>query len=266
MKIIVPKKHETYEKYINRILSSRPNIKDESVYQEEHHIIPRCLNGSDNKDNLIYLYGQEHYYAHWLLFKENENNYKLRHAWIMMAFKTKNGNMEREYEVTADEYALAKQLNAQETSKRFKGVKQSEESVRKRVAKTTGEGNGMYGRTGPLNPAYGVQHFGEENPFYGKHHTQETKDKISQKKKGLHKGSKNPSAKAVVCINTGEIFLTIQEAAIYGGTNHYGSNIVKCCKGKGQTCGKHPKTGEKLKWRYATEEEIQEKRNSLINP
>lgn len=184
----------------------------------------------------------------------------------MMAFKTQNENMGREYEVTADEYALAKQLNAQETSKRFKGVKQSEESIRKRVAKTTGEGNGMYGRKGPLSPSYGIQHFGEENPFYGKHHTQATKDFLSKKQKGKYDGYKNPSARAVVCINTNEIFLTIQEAALYSGTNHYGSNIIKCCKGNQQTCGKHPETGEKLQWRYATEKEIQDKKNSLINP
>lgn len=33
------------------------------------------------------------------------------------------------------------------------------------------------------------------------------------------------------------------------------SDITKCCNGKKKTAGVHPQTGERLTWRYATEEE-----------
>lgn len=38
-------------------------------YTENHHIIPRCMNGSDDKDNLVSLSAREHFIAHQLLYK-----------------------------------------------------------------------------------------------------------------------------------------------------------------------------------------------------
>ena len=38
-------------------------------YTESHHIIPRCMGGSDNSDNLVDLTPEEHYVAHQLLIK-----------------------------------------------------------------------------------------------------------------------------------------------------------------------------------------------------
>jgi len=57
------------------------NIKD---YTERHHIIPRCLGGSNAVDNLVNLTPEEHYLAHQLLVKIHPNNKKLLHAAMMM--------------------------------------------------------------------------------------------------------------------------------------------------------------------------------------
>lgn len=43
-----------------------------------------------------------------------------------------------------------------------------------------------------LQGGYGVQLFGNDNPFYGKHHTEETKKKISDSLKGKFAGQNNP--------------------------------------------------------------------------
>ena len=260
MNIIIPLEDELYQDYINRILCARENIKDPQTYQELHHIVPRCMNGSNEQDNLIYLYAQEHYYAHKLLSQENPNNKQLQHAWIMMCFKTGSNYMNRDYVVTADEYALAKETNAILASQRFKGIKQSEDWIIKRTSKTSGEGNGMYGRKGELSPSYGIHNFGEKNPFYHHSHTEETKRILSLNHKEKYDGYKNPSAIAVVCIDTQEVFLTAQEAAKYANIEPSGSNICKCCKGKLNSSGKHPITGQRLHWRYATEEEKQNKK------
>ena len=48
-----------------------------------------------------------------------------------------------------------------------------------------GKNNPMYGKTGNLSPSYGIT--GEKHPMYGKHHTKETREKISIKLKGKHK-------------------------------------------------------------------------------
>ena len=74
---------------------------------------------------------------------------------------------------------------------------------------------------------------GENNPFYGKKHSKETIERVKQtkKKNGVDfRGERNPSAKPIVCINTGEYFSYSTLAA-----NKYNldlSTIIKCCKGK----------------------------------
>ena len=91
---------------------------------------------------------------------------------------------------------------------------------------------------------------GDKNPFYGKHHTEETKKKISntRKEEYLFKGSRNPRAHKVQCITTGKKFNTIKEASEYYYVDrHY---ITSNCKDNSKYGGKHPVTGEKLVWKY----------------
>ena len=55
------------------------------------------------------------------------------------------------------------------------------------------------------------KHFnGELNPMYGKHHTDETKEKISKKNKGNHNIG---GVIAIRCLETGENFISMSEAA-----------------------------------------------------
>lgn len=53
-------------------------------YQEKHHIIPKCLGGDDNLDNIVGLTPEEHYIAHLLLVKiyPNQNGLVFA-AWYM---------------------------------------------------------------------------------------------------------------------------------------------------------------------------------------
>ena len=62
------------------------------IYTENHHIIPRCLSGSNNKENLIRLTAKEHFICHLLLthmvigiFK-----HKMIYALWNMCFGSKN--------------------------------------------------------------------------------------------------------------------------------------------------------------------------------
>ena len=43
--------------------------KGQGIYYENHHILPKCLGGNDNEDNLILLRAKEHYICHKLLTK-----------------------------------------------------------------------------------------------------------------------------------------------------------------------------------------------------
>jgi hypothetical protein len=53
-------------------------------YSEKHHIIPKCMGGTDDKSNLVRLTPEEHYVAHQLLIKMHPGNHKLVFAAAMM--------------------------------------------------------------------------------------------------------------------------------------------------------------------------------------
>ena len=67
----------TYNDFINRILESRGRFGCGEEYHERHHILPKCLGGSNDKEKLIDLFAREHFIAHKLLFKENPDNRSL---------------------------------------------------------------------------------------------------------------------------------------------------------------------------------------------
>lgn len=68
---------------------------------------------------------------------------------------------------------------------------------------------------------------------------------------------------AVVCLNTGEIFKQIKEAEKFYGVGHIGA----VCRGKRNYAGIHPKTNERLVWRFIDDYEslTKEKINDIIN-
>ena len=71
----------TYEKFINNILITRGRHGCNESYYEKHHIIPKCLGGNDEENNLIDLFAREHFIAHKLLANEHPDNDKLIYAW-----------------------------------------------------------------------------------------------------------------------------------------------------------------------------------------
>lgn len=72
--------------YLNHynVLINRAKNRVSAGYVESHHIIPRCLGGSDDAINLVNLTPEEHFVAHQLLVKINPSNKKILHAAIMM--------------------------------------------------------------------------------------------------------------------------------------------------------------------------------------
>jgi hypothetical protein len=62
-------------------------------YGEKHHIVPRCLGGTDDKTNLVKLTPEEHYVAHQLLVKIYPNNHLLVKAVSMMIPNRPNNKM-----------------------------------------------------------------------------------------------------------------------------------------------------------------------------
>ena len=303
----------TYEEFINNILETRGRNGCSEEYHETHHIVPKCMGGNNDKENLIDLFAREHFEAHRLLALENPEEDSLILAWTMMAW-AKNDN-EKRYKVTAEEYESAKIALSQiqsklkkgcnnpmygKTTKGYTGHKHSIE-VRKKISESNKNPSEETRQkmskkqkerwTDELKEEWSKKMSGESNPFYGRTHSEETKEKLkkrivnedtrdkiskankgrvppnkgkpmyeeqkqklrrpktdeekrknSESHRGLYSGAKNPSARAVQCIETGEILYGAKAFKDKYGINE--SSICMCCRGKYKTAGGYH-------WRYA---------------
>lgn len=155
----------TYQDFINNIRESRDNKWFEG--SEYHHIIPRCLGGTDDEENLIYLTYREHFQAHKLLCEENPEESKLIYALWMMS---NHGDI-----ATPEEYS--------EIREKFCGIQRK---------KFSGDDNPIHHIKDKIRYSNIMREavLGEKNGFYGKHHTEETKKKMSEKAK-LRTGERN---------------------------------------------------------------------------
>lgn len=72
-----------YLKIYNSLIQ-RAVAREKTGYVEHHHIIPKCLGGTDDTSNLVYLTAEEHYLAHQLLIKIYPTEHKLVFAARMM--------------------------------------------------------------------------------------------------------------------------------------------------------------------------------------
>lgn len=72
-----------YKKHYNLLIERSKNRVLEG-YVEKHHIIPKCLGGTDDKENLAILTPEEHFLAHQLLIKLNPGHKGLVYAVQMM--------------------------------------------------------------------------------------------------------------------------------------------------------------------------------------
>lgn len=78
-----------YQKIYNDLITRAQNrILSEDVYSEVHHIIPKCMNGSNDKENLVRLLPEEHFIAHQLLVKIYPDVTNLILAFGYMSSKT----------------------------------------------------------------------------------------------------------------------------------------------------------------------------------
>ena len=189
----------TYNEFIQNILNTRGRFACSDRYHERHHIVPKCMNGDNSKDNLIDLYAREHFIAHKLLAEENPQNYQLKYAYWNMCQCTGRDGQDK-YIPTPEEYEEARIFCHEAMS---------------------GENHPMYGKhhTQETKEKISVsrkgKYKGEDNPFFGKRHSEEDIEKM----KGTHSGKNNPKSKPVYCVELGIGFDSICIAAKETGVN-----------------------------------------------
>jgi hypothetical protein len=113
-----------YKKHYENLIKSRLNRKlKKGVYYERHHIIPKCLGGSDKKENIIKLTAREHYIAHWLLYRIRKHSNGLSFAFWKMNFPNSECLEKGNYRITSRSYAEAREALSNAQRRRMTGFK-----------------------------------------------------------------------------------------------------------------------------------------------
>lgn len=228
--------------------------KSKYSYLEFHHIVPKSFGGTNDENNLIPFTAREHFIAHYLLCKINEDN-KDRHYKMLNAFNrmakcgTYNSKM---YEYCRKELADAR-------SKRFS--RGSSPSARKVINLETLE---VFNCVKDACEAYNVHNVSNccrneinesKGTFWQYYDDTKTDDywkTLYKEKKAkslinyeIRFHGKNNCNKKVIA-STGEVFNSIKEANDWCGTNKVGA----CASGARKHAGRHPETGEQLSWKF----------------
>jgi rubrerythrin len=157
-----------YDSIIEKARSEdRVKVKKDNanyVYYERHHIIPKCLGGGDEEENLVLLTAREHFICHKLLTYIFPNKRKIATAFHYMIFGKGH------YNVSNRDYSYARELislipMSEETRKKIG------EAIKKIKRKPVSD------RTKELLRIINT----------GKTHTEETKKKMSSLRKGKEK-------------------------------------------------------------------------------
>lgn len=155
--------------------------KSKLGYFERHHIIPKCMEGDNSKENLVLLTAKEHYMAHRLLVEIYPENYKLRLSLIRMCTSSSNQSRysisAKIYERIKIEYGIFRSELMSGTGNTFYGKKHTKESIEKIAEASKNR------ISGSKNYFYGSNRIGKLNPFFGKKHSIETRKIMSEKRK-----------------------------------------------------------------------------------
>jgi hypothetical protein len=115
-----------YQKIYNQIIENAKN-RQLTEYKEVHHIVPKCLGGSNKKENLVELTAREHFLCHMLLCEIYPKENKLKHALFLMSIGKQKTKV-NQYAIGSRVYERLKN----EYSKFLTGKKQTEKTKSKK--------------------------------------------------------------------------------------------------------------------------------------
>ena len=148
-----------YEKLYSKIITraatlflDRKQEKGIGKYYELHHILPKCLGGSNKQNNLVYLTAREHFICHRILTRMHPNHFGILNAYLRMCSGTQS---KFKYNPSSRAFQEAKELFAKKISSIHKGRKRLPETIKRLSQAKQGEKNPMFGKCGINSPRFG---------------------------------------------------------------------------------------------------------------
>lgn len=239
-----------YKKHYDNLINTRKELsrnKKNGIF-ENHHILPKCLGGCNEKTNLILLTPKEHFIAHLLLTQMYEGEIKAKMCYAFMRICTVNKKQSRK--ISSSQYDLAKKLmseNCRGENASFYGKKLSKEAKKSLSDRMKGDNNpsrkfGAWNKGLKLSPQSEETKLKRAISLKGQKRSDISKIKMSlaakgKKKSDIHKKNLSSSAdnqkfsvsqidKNGIVVNT---FESISMAAKLTGFSK--SQIADCAKG-----------------------------------
>lgn len=203
--------------YNSIILAATNRIKQDNIYYERHHIIPKSLGGSNDSKNLVYLTGREHLICHLLLIRMTHGKNKAKMisaAWSMANLENPNQQRQR---LTARQYAVLREQFSKSHSIRMKNNNPMHDPAVREVYDAS------------------IKRRGKTPGMTGKRHSEETKRKIKEKNKNQYVPLEKRIAASIFHSNRSPE-LTEKYKAIH-------SSNIKC-----EHCGKLSNPGTYARW------------------
>jgi len=157
---------------------ARPSLDG---YVERHHVIPVCFGGNNNAENIVTLTAREHYIAHLLLWKmsmDKKSHNKMTMALHVMVNGSGHKKQDRSYLVPSRIYEANRKEYVQVISEIMSGPNNKWRG-RKHTTKSL-EKMREWQRDPVVKQQQRERVTGENNPMYGKTHSEEMKEQISK--------------------------------------------------------------------------------------
>lgn len=128
---------EIHDQIINK---RKVEFLKENEYGEKHHIVPKCLGGSNSKENIVKLTAREHFIVHMLLVRMYPVGSMERNKMLTALKRMRYGNKEQlKVKNLARLYEYHRREFSEMMSKRLKGSKHTEEHCRNISISKTGK-------------------------------------------------------------------------------------------------------------------------------
>ena len=202
-----------YKKIHDNLIEKGKNRKLDG-YVEKHHIIPKCMNGTNKPNNLVELTAREHFLVHWLLHEMYPENSDLRYAFWSMC---RNSDNQQRYKPSSRVYEYAKHKML-EIWVKFKPSDKQISAIKESVTGTKWyhKPDGTNLRAFPDDPK-----IIEEGWLPGRFGGKLISDKANKVKEKKYKGKKLPTTSNKRCSIDGVEFESAKAAAQHLDINEF---------------------------------------------